>query len=210
MISTLLVMLLSGADDTALPTTRVTGGVLAPASLPAGTNALYGFVGAPEVGVGYRQGFGLVEFDARGVFNVFKVSVIGEAGVKFAAFSREKLRLAPTLALGLEFNSGTRYVAPTNFGFIGLRPRLGLNASYAFTDTISGIAQLEVPWAIALTVQGFQVTPLVGAGAEFHLGGGFSLLVSAHVGFDATKEPLGVTQYSPAWAARLGVGYRLF
>ena len=183
---------------------------MAPASLPAGTNALYGFVGAPELGVGYRQGFGVVEFEARGVFNLFEVSVIGEVGAKFAVLRRDKLRLAPTLALGLELNSGARYFDRFNFGFLGLRPRVGFNASYDFTDTISGIAQLEIPWSIPLTVQGFQVTPLVGAGAEFHLGGSFSLLVSAHVGFDATREPLGVTQYRPAWAGRLGVGYRLF
>ena len=62
MITTVLLTLIAGAEP------RVTGGVMAPASLPAGTNALYGFVGAPELGVGYRQGFGLVEFEARGVF----------------------------------------------------------------------------------------------------------------------------------------------
>ena len=213
MITTVLLTLIAGAEPTLPaenPNMRVTGGVVAPASLPAGTNALYGFVGAPEVGVGYRQGFGLVEFEARGLFNIFQVSVIGEVGVKFGVLHREKLRLAPVLALGLELNSGARYFDRFNFGYLGLRPRVGLNASYDFTDTISGIAQLEIPWAIGLTVQGFQITPLIGAGAEFHLGGSFSLLVSAHVGFDATKEPLGVTQYRPAWAGRLGIGYRLF
>lgn len=183
---------------------------MAPAALPAGTNALYGFVGAPEVGVGYRQGFELIEFEARGLVNVLEVSALAEVGVKFGLRPSERVRLAPVLALGIEFNTGATYFDNANFGFVGLRPRLGLNASYAFSDTVSGVAQLEVPWSIALTVQGFQLTPLVGAGAEFHLGGSFSLLLSAHVGFDATKEPLGVTQYRPAWAARLGIGYRLF
>lgn len=204
MITTVLLTLIAGAEP------RVTGGVMAPASLPAGTNALYGFVGAPELGVGYRQGFGLVEFEARGVFNLFEVSVIGEVGAKFGVFQADKFKLAPTVALGLELNSGARYFDRFNFGFLGLRPRLGVNASYDFTDTISGVAQVEIPWSIALTVQGFQVTPLLGAGAEFHLGGSLSLLVSAHIGFDATREPLGVTQYRPAWAGRLGIGYRLF
>ena len=204
MISFVLLALISGADP------RVTGGVMAPASLPAGTNALYGFVGAPEVGAGYRQGFGLVEFEARGLFNIFEVSLIGEVGVKFGVLQRDKLRLAPTVALGLELNSGARYFDRFNFGFLGLRPRVGLNASYDFTDTISGVAQFELPLSIGLTVSGFQVTPLLGAGAEFHLGGSFSLLISGHAGFDATREPLGVTQYRPAWAARLGIGYRLF
>lgn len=208
MISTLLLTLIVGADPVPAET-RVTGGVMAPASLPAGTNALYGFVGAPEVGAGYRQGFGLIELEGRGVFNLFEVSVIAEVGLKFGVLEVDKLRLAPGLALGLEFNAGARYFDRYNFGFVGLRPRLNVNASYAFTETISGVAQLDVPVSIAFS-QGFQVTPLLGAGAEFHLGGSFSLLVSGHIGFDATREPLGVTQYRAAWAARLGIGYRLF
>lgn len=206
MLSTMLVLLIAGAEGEP----RVTGGVFAPASLPAGTNAIYGIVGAPDLGAGYRQGFGPVELDARATFNLFKVSALAEVGVKLAAYEKDGLRLAPLLALGLEFNSGATYFDRHNFAFIGLRPKLGLNASYAFTETISGIAQLEVPWSVALTVQGFQLTPLAGAGAEFHLGGGFSLALTGHFGMDATKEPLGVTQVRPAWAARLGVGYRLF
>ncbi len=213
MISTLLLTLIVAADPVAaVPSpeeTRVTGGVMAPASLPAGTNALYGFVGAPELGVGYRPGFGLIELEARGLFNIFEVSVIAEAGLKFGVLQLDKFRLAPGIALGIEFNSGARYFDRSNFAFVGLRPRLSANASYAFTETISGIAQLDVPVSIAFS-QGFQVTPLLGAGAEFHLGGSFSLLVSGHIGFDATREPLGLTQYRAAWAARLGIGYRLF
>ncbi len=211
MISTALLTLMLAAEPATALETRVTGGVMAPASLPAGTNALYGFVGAPDVGVGYRQGFGLVEFEARGLFNIFEVSVLGEVGFKFGVFQADKLRLAPGIALGLELNSGARYIDPFNFGFLGLRPRLALNASYDFTQTISGIAQFELPVAIALTVSGFQVTPLLGAGAEFHLGSNLSLLVSAHLGFDATKGKDDVDpHYRVAWAGRLGIGYRLF
>jgi hypothetical protein len=211
MLPLLLLQLVAGAELPAENTsTRVTGGVLAPAFLPGGTNALYGFVGAPELGVGYRQGFGVFEFEARALFNLFEVSTVLEAGGKLGVYSTDKLRLAPTLALGLELNAGARYFDRANFGFVGLRPRLGFVASYAFTETVSGVAQFDLPWAIGLTAQGFQLTPTVGAGAEFHLGGSWSLLVSAHVGFDATKEPLGVVQYRPAWAGRLGLGYRLF
>lgn len=205
MLGSLLVITLLSADPS-----RATGGYVAPASLPAGSNAVYGFAGAPEVGVGYRQGFGLVEFEARAIFNIFEVSGIADVNVKFAAWQHDRLQLAPLVGLGIEANSGARYFDRFNFGFFGLRPRIGLNASYGFSDLITGVAMLDVPLAIALTVQGFQLTPLVGAGAEFHLGGGFSIALTAHVGFDATREPLGVTQYRPAWAVRLGVGYRLF
>lgn len=211
MISTALLTLMLAADPANAVETRVTGGVMAPASLPAGTNALYGFVGAPDVGVGYRQGFGLIELEARGVFNIFEVSVIAEAGLKFGVLQRDKFKLAPVAALGLELNSGARYFDVSNFGFVGLRPRLGVNASYDFTETISGVAQFELPVSIAMTVAGFQVTPLFGAGAEFHLGSSLSLLVSAHLGFDATKGPVDFDpHYRVAWAGRLGIGYRLF
>jgi hypothetical protein len=138
------------------------------------------------------------------------VSTVLEVGGRWGIYQDAKLRLAPTLALGLELNAGATYFDRANFGFVGLRPRLGFVASYAFSETVSGVAQFDLPWAIGLTAQGFQVTPLVGAGAEVHLGGHWSLLVSAHIGFDATKEPLGVTQYGVAWAGRLGLGYRLF
>jgi hypothetical protein len=188
---------------------RITGGVFAPASLPAGSNALYGFVGAPDLGVGYRQGFGAVEFEARALFNLFEVSAIAEVGLKLAVYEQDKLKIAPGLALGFEFDAGARYIDRYNFAFVGVRPRLSAVASYAFSETISGLIMAEVPVSIAFA-QGFQITPLVGAGAEFHLGGSFSLLVSGHGGFDATREPLGVTQLRGAWAARLGIGYRLF
>ncbi|RKI63418.1 hypothetical protein D7X55_20140, partial [Corallococcus sp. AB049A] len=34
------------------------GSVVAPVMLPAGATALYGYTGAPEVGLGFRQGLG--------------------------------------------------------------------------------------------------------------------------------------------------------
>ncbi|MFT3708735.1 MAG: hypothetical protein QM817_13880 [Archangium sp.] len=217
MLSALLIALLSqepavtaeAPPPVASAPARVTGGVFAPASLPAGSNALYGFVGAPDLGVGYRQGFGSVEFEARALFNLFEVSAIVEVGMKLAVYEKDKLKIAPGLALGFEFDAGARYIDRYNFAFVGIRPRLSAVASYSFSDTITGLAMVELPVSIAFA-QGFQITPLLGAGAEFHLGGSFSLLVSGHGGFDATREPLGVTQYRGAWAARLGIGYRLF
>ncbi len=205
MIPALLISLLA-----ATPEPRTTGGAAAPAALPAGTNALYGFVGAPEVAVGYRQGFGVLELDGRASFNLFKVSFIGDVALKFPVYQRQGLRLAPLLSLGVEFNTGATYFDLTNFDFIGLRPRVGFLASYAFTETISGVAQLDLPVSVALTTRGFVVTPTVGVGAEFHLGGGFSLLLAGLVGFEATQEARNPTFYRAAWGARLGVGYRLF
>ena len=73
------------------------------------------------------------------------------------------------------------------------------------------LTKVEIPWAIATNVRGIQVSPRPWAvGAEFHVGGPFSVLASALGGVDVTKEPLGVPQVRPAWGLRLGLGYRMF
>lgn len=204
MFSMLAVMIVAASEP------RIPGGVTAPASLPAGTNALYGYVGVPDVAAGYRQGFGLVELDGRVGFNLLKVSFVGEVALKFAALTRDRFRLAPLVDLGVEFNSGAWYFYAHNFGYVGLRPKVGATATYQFSDIVTGIAQLEAPFSIALNVRGFQITPTVGVGAEFHLGQRFSLLVAGLIGFDATRTPADNTYYSVTWGARLGIGYRIF
>jgi hypothetical protein len=209
MLSALVVSMILAADPPAEPEKRP-GGVVAPAALPPGSLALYGIVGAPDLGVGYRQGIAGIELEGKALFNLFELSGLVELGVKLAVYRGERLALAPGVALGLKANSGSRYFDQANFAYFGLRPRLSLNATYAFSDLVEGVAQLEVPLAIPLTAQGIQFTPMVGAGAEVHLGDKLSLLGTAHVGFDVIKEPLGVTQTRAAWAIRLGVGYRLF
>lgn len=193
-------------------TSREIGGVSAPAVLPAGAIAFYGLLGAPDVGGGYRQGFGPVELEARALFNYLELSALLEAGVRIPVFKNaaETLAIAPAAAIGLKLDSGARYYDRANFAYVGLRLRAAVNASLKLTDTIVGVAQLEVPWAIAMGKAGHQVTPLLGAGAEFHLGDRLSLMASVHGGFDVIKEPLGVPQTRAAWAIRLGVGYRLF
>ncbi|HZI10807.1 MAG TPA: hypothetical protein VE153_10495 [Myxococcus sp.] len=42
------------------------GAVVAPVTLPDGSTSLYGFMGAPELGVGFRQGISGFELEARG------------------------------------------------------------------------------------------------------------------------------------------------
>ncbi len=215
MIATLLTALVVAAPTQSATfspaaSSRVTGGVMAPAKLPAGTIGLYGLLGAPELGAGYRQGFDAFELEARALFNVLQLSAIVEAGAKLSAYSSGRLQVAPTFALGLAFNSGSTYFDPANFAAISLRPRLGGTLSYAFTDLVAGLLYAELPWAIAMTVTGHQLTPTVGAGAEFHLGGSLSLLVSAHVGVDVIQPPALAAISRPAWGLRLGLGHRVF
>lgn len=198
------------ASYTPMAPQRVTGGVLAPAKLPAGTIAMYGLLGAPEVGGGYRQGFDAVELEGRVLFHVFQLAALLEGGLKFEALSTGRLQLAPVAAVGLSFNSGSTYFDRQNFSAVSLRPRLGATLSWAFSDLVSGLAQVEVPWAIALTVAGHQVTPTVGLGAEFHLGGSLSLLVAGTVGVDVIQAPTLAAVARPAWGLRLGLGHRVF
>jgi hypothetical protein len=209
MLSALVVAMMLAADPPAEPERR-TGAVVAPAALPPGSLALYGLVGAPDLGVGYRQGIAGIELEAKALFNIFELSGLAEFGVKLAVLRGERLALAPGVALGLKANSGSQYFDRANFGYVGLRPRVSLNATYTFSDLVEGVAQLEIPLAIPLTSQGIQFTPMLGAGVEAHLGDKLSLLGTGHIGFDVIKEPLGVTQTRAAWAIRLGVGYRLF
>ncbi len=197
------------APATSAPSAQI-GAVAAPAALPAGALAFYGLLGAPEVGGGFRQGFAALELEARALFNYLTVSFLLEGGAKVGLLRVGRVTVAPGLAVGFVGATGTRYYDRANFPHLGLRPRVSATASYAFSEAVVGLALLDVPWTIALNVQGFELTPTVGAGAEFHVGGRLSILATAHLGLDAIKEPLGVTQLRPAWGVRLGVGYRAF
>ena len=160
--------------------------------------------------VGYRQGFSTFELNAGVTFNYLLLSTIFEAGVPVPVIRRDRLQIAPLASLGLEFNSGSTYFDPANFGSVALRPRIGAVTSYLVSDTVQALLLVDIPWAISLNVTGAHFAPTLGGGAEFHLGGRLSVLALAQIGVDVLKEPLGVTQVRPAWAFRLGFGYRLF
>ena len=191
-------------------TDRRVGGVVAPAAMPAGAMSLYAMLGAPELGGGFRQGFSMMELEVKLMFNYLLASGSLEIGLRFPVYEKGMIQMAPTVALGLEANSGSRYYDRANFAYVAVRPRVGFITSLRFTDTVAGIVLFDLPWSIALTSQGSHVVPTVGAGAEVHLGGNMSGFVMANVGLDAIKEPLGVTQYRTGWAIRLGLGFRLF
>ncbi len=189
---------------------RVVGGAMAPAALSAGTVAFWGMLGAPDIGVGYRQGFSLLEFDAQARFNYLELSTLLDVGARVSIMRRDRLNFAVMAGLGLEFNSGSVYYDRANFASVALRPRVGAVASYLVSDTVQALLTVEAPWAISLNVNGVHIDPKVGAGAEFHLGGRLSVLAMGEIGVDVLKAPLGATQVRPAWALRLGFGYRLF
>jgi hypothetical protein len=191
-------------------TDRRVGGVVAPAAMPAGAMSLYAMLGAPELGGGFRQGFSMMELEVKLMFNYLLASGSLEIGLRFPVYEKGMVQMAPTVALGLEANSGSRYYDRANFAYVAVRPRVGFITSLRFSDTVAGLVLFDLPWSIAFTSQGSHVVPTVGAGAEVHLGGNMSGFVMANVGLDAIKEPLGVTQYRTGWALRLGLGFRLF
>lgn len=195
---------------TAARNIQALGAALGPAALPAGSIGFWGTLGAPEVAAGYRQGFSLLEFEAIGRFHYLELSGTVEAGVRLAAWRSDRTIVAPTFSLGLKANSGVRAFDRFNFGYVALRPRLGLVTSISVSDVLQVLVTAEVPWAIALNVTGFQVTPTVGAGVEFQLNAKLSLMGLGQLGVDVIKEPLGVAVPRLAWGLRLGVGYRLF
>ncbi len=191
-------------------TDRRVGGVLAPAALPAGAMAVYALLGAPELGGGFRQGFAQLELEVRLMFNYLLAAAVLEVGIKVPVYEKGIIQMAPTVAVGFEANSGSRYYDRANFGYLAVRPRFGFVTALRFSDTVCGLVLLDLPWSIPVNVQGTHVVPTVGAGAEVHLGGNMSGLVMANVGLDAIKEPLGVLQVRVGWAVRLGLGFRLF
>lgn len=199
-----------GVEHVSSMTDKRVGGVLAPAVLPAGAMAVYAMLGAPELGGGFRQGFGIMELEVRLLFNYLLASGALEIGLKFPVYEKDKIQMAPIVALGLEANSGSRYYDRGNFAFVAIRPRVGFVTSYRFSDTVAGLVLFDLPWSVPFTSQGTHVVPTLGAGAEAHLGGNMSGFFMANVGLDAIKEPLGVTQYRTAWAVKLGIGFRLF
>ena len=68
------------------------GGVLMPAVLPQGASSLYAWAGAPEVGAGYRQGFGGLELEGRARFDYLRVALTGELAARLP-LDRKSTRL---------------------------------------------------------------------------------------------------------------------
>jgi len=188
------------------------GGVFAPAILPRGSMAVYALLGAPDIGGGYRQGFARAELEVRVWLNYLQASALAEVGGKMSVYRRGILEFVPNLAVGLEGNSGSRYYDKANYAYVAVRPRAALMTAIRFSEIATGLFLVDLPWSIAVTNGGAggHFTPTMGFGAEVQLGSTLSGLLMAQGGIDVIKEPLGVTQIRPAWAIRLGLGFRLF
>jgi hypothetical protein len=197
-------------STTLTPATPDLGGVLAPAALGPGTLAVYGLVGAPELAVGFRQGFAALELEARASFDVLQAAGTLEAGVKVPVLRSGRLQVALGGLLGLKLDSGATYADPFNFAAVSLQPRAVAALSFEALDTLALLVRLEVPLAVSLTSAAWELRPVVAAGTEFRLGAGLSMLLLGQVGLDAVRTPSAMLAQRLAWGLQFGVGYRLF
>ncbi len=195
-----------------LPDKKATFGAFAsPAALPSGATSAYAFIGAPEVGGGYRMGFSGLEIDARVRFDYFSLAGALEGHLRYPVLQREKLQLAPSLGLGIVGNTGARYIDDENFSYVGARVIPGALLSYRVAETANLIGEATVPMDFSLSpTGGWRVNPLIGGGGEIYVGEDISAAAVALFGADVIKEPLGVSRSRFAFSFRVGLGYRFF
>jgi hypothetical protein len=201
------------AQETA-PSTREPwsfGTVIAPAAMPDGATSLYGFVGVPEMGAGFRQGIGGFELEARARLDYFRLAGIFEVGARRRLVDQGPGVFAPTLSLGVVLNSGSAYLDEDNFGGVLLRITPGLVVGWRVAETVAVVGLLDLPIDLGLSPTGarrFQA--LTGGGTELYLGQDVSLLVAGQLGVERFKQPREDSVTRLGYQVRLGIGTRLF
>src|SRR5215211_2431904 len=170
---------------------RAFGALFAPAALPSGTTAAYGFAGVPQVGAGFRQGFGALELEGRVEFDYFAVSVAPEVFARIPVMAGGPYQVAPSLGVGMAFNSGVKYIDADNFAYTAVRLVPGANLSWRVAETASLLGEVSFPLDLTLSPgSGYRFRPLVGGGAEVYLGQELTAGALAEVGADVIKDPL--------------------
>lgn len=214
LLSSLLVCSVSLAQEAApspAPEEGPLGSVVGPASLPPGATALYGYTGAPDIGVGFRQGIGGFELEARGRFDWFKIAATVELAGRKTVLERGPLQLAPVLGVGMVLNSGATYMDADNFSGAMLRVSPGAVASWRVGDTAALLGLVDLPFDFGLGGEGkrrFQA--LGGGGAEVYLGGNLSLMAAGQLGVETFQERSGAGHTRLGFNVRVGLGTRLF
>ncbi|MCE9668157.1 hypothetical protein LY474_10060 [Myxococcus stipitatus] len=187
------------------------GAVLAPATLPDGTTSLYGYVGAPELGVGFRQGISGFELEARVRLNWFQLSAALELAGRVKVFERGSVTMAPTLSLGVVGNTGATYMDDDNFSGVLVRMSPGLVTGWRVAETVTLLGLVDVPVDIGLSnADSRRIQALGGGGAEVYLGNDLSVLVAGQLGVESFRERRGLSDTRLGWGVRVGLGARLF
>lgn len=187
------------------------GTMVAPAALPDGASALYGYVGVPEMGAGYRQGISGLELEGQARLDYFKLAGIFEVGARKAVVKQGPATFAPRLGLGLVLNSGSTYLDADNFRGAMLRINPGLVVSWSVAETVAVVGLLDVPIDLGVSPTGQRrIQALTGGGAEIYLGSGITLLTAGQVGVESFKEQLKTPVTRVGYQVTLGIGTRLF
>jgi hypothetical protein len=187
------------------------GAVLAPVTMPEGMTALYGYVGVPEMGVGFRQGISGYEFEGRARLDYFRLAGIFEAAARRQVLVRGDLSLAPTLSLGLVLNSGSEYLDEANYPGVLLRLSPGAVASYRVGETVALLGLVDLPFDLGLNASGLRrFQALAGGGTEIYLAQGVTVLVAGQLGVDSFKQPREAAVTRLGYQVKLGIGARLF
>lgn len=190
---------------------KVYGGFVGPAVLPPGALSVYGYMGAPEIGAGFRQGVAGVELEVRTRLNYFQVAFAAEALLRFKAWEQGRLQLAPMIGGGFVANTGARWLDEDNFSAISIRILPGLMASVALGETVTGIALLELPFDLGLSPAGTnRFNGLAGGGVEVALDETISVGAVAQMGAERFRSPTRVDEWRFSWQARIGLGFRIF
>ncbi len=187
------------------------GAAIAPASLPRGASAVYGYAGVQDIAAGFRQGMADVELDARARLNYFLLAISAELLLRHTFYQSPAAELAPYLGVGFVYDSGSRYIRAGNFQYAGVRALSGLIATYKLAETVRAVGELDIPLDVALSVSnGYRFFPLAGGGAEVYLGSDVTGLLMGQFGVDVLREPQGVPVVTFGYQLRVGLGFRLF
>ncbi|WP_408889780.1 hypothetical protein ACJ2CR_41135 [Myxococcus faecalis] len=187
------------------------GAVIAPVTLPAGVTAVYGYAGAPELGVGFRQGLSLLELEARARFNWFQLSAALELVGRVKVMDNGTVSMAPTLGLGVVFNSGSTYMDDQNFSGVLLRLSPGLVVGWRVAETVTLLGLVDVPVDVGLSKsESRRAQVLGGGGVEVYLGNDVSILLAGQLGLETFRERVGLSDTRLGWGVKAGLGARLF
>ncbi len=188
------------------------GAVVAPATMPEGAASAYVYGGAPQVGVGYRQGVSsTIELEGRFKLNYYLLSLAVEVLLKNTIASDETFALAPYIGIGFVHDTGSRWVTQQNFQYTGIRALAGLIGTIRLGEAATAVGELDLPLDLSLSpTHGVRFAPLTGGGFEFKLTPEVTLLLMGQLGFNYLREPLGLAQWGFGYQLTLGLGFRLF
>jgi len=132
--------------------------------------ALYGYVGVPEMGLGFRQGISGFELEARARLDYFRLAGIFDGGVRRQVLVRGDLSLAAALSLGLVLNSGSEYLDEDNFPSAMVRISPGAVAGWRVAETVTMVGLVDQPIDLGLSPSGARRFQALAGGGLVHVG----------------------------------------